>query len=69
MRDEAVITVNGTKLTNNESRVVRLALPTFADIMANQLKIKDASIPLTERYQTDTAHILALIEGRALRTQ
>lgn len=69
MQDEAAVTVNGTRLTNNEARIVRLALATFADIMANQLGFKDDGIALTDRYQTDTAHVLALIEGRAARTQ
>jgi hypothetical protein len=80
MQDEATITVNGTKITNNEARVVRLALATFADIMANQLGFiaslpasrrssQDDGIALTDQYQADTAHILALIEGRAQRTQ
>lgn len=69
MQDEAKITVNGTGLTNNEARVVRLALTTFADILANQLGLKDDGIALTDRYQTDTSHVLALIEGRAPRTQ
>jgi hypothetical protein len=69
VQQEAEITVNGTKLTNNESRVVRIALSTFADIMANQRKFKDNGIPLTDRYQSDTVHVLALIEGRVLRAQ
>ncbi len=42
MQQEAEITVNGTRLTNNEARMVRLALASFADIMANQLGFKDA---------------------------
>ncbi len=69
MQQEAEITVNGTRLTNNEARMVRLALASFADIMANQLGFKDAGIPLSDQYQADTAHVLALIEGRAQRTQ
>jgi hypothetical protein len=44
-------------------------LASFADIMANQLGFKDDDIPLTDQYQADTAHVLALIEGRAQRTQ
>ncbi len=61
MREEAAITVNGTRLTDGEARIVRLALGTFADIMANQLGFKDDGIAVTDRYQTDTAHVLALI--------
>jgi hypothetical protein len=69
MRDEAVITVNGTRLTGTESMVIRLALATFADILANQLGFKDDGIALTDQYQTDVAHVRALIEGRASRIQ
>ena len=69
MQQEAEITVNGTRLTDNESRIVRLALESFADIMANQMGFKDDGIALTDQYPADTAHVLALIEGRAQRTQ
>ncbi len=69
MRDEADIMVNGTRLTDSESMVIRLALATFADILANQLGFKDDGIALTDRYQTDVAHVRALIEGKASRMQ
>lgn len=69
MQQEADITVNGTRLTDNEARIVRLALASFADILANELGFKDDGIALTDRYQTDTAHVIALIEGTAQRTQ
>lgn len=68
-RHEASITVNGTKLTDNEAMVIRLALATFADILANQLGFRDDGIPLTDSYQTDTAHVRALIDDRMPRTQ
>ena len=64
MQDEAAITVNDIRLTHNESRIVRLALATFADIIANQLGFKDDGIPLTDQYQTDTATSSPLIEGQ-----
>jgi hypothetical protein len=69
MQQEAEITVNGTKLTDNESMVVRLALATFADVLATQLGFKDDGIPLTDRYQADVARVRALIDGRMPRTQ
>jgi hypothetical protein len=69
MQDEAEITVNGTKLTDHESAVVRLALATFADILANQLGFKDEGITVTDRYQADVARVRALIGGKAQRTQ
>jgi hypothetical protein len=61
MQHEAEITVNGTKLTDNESRMVRLALASFADILAND------GTELTDRYQAFVARIQALIEGRPQR--
>jgi hypothetical protein len=61
MQHEAEIIVNGTTLTDNESRMVRLALASFADILAND------GTSLTDRYQAFVARIQALIEGRAQR--
>jgi hypothetical protein len=67
MQQEAEITVNGSKLTDNESRMVRLALAAFADLLANDLEVKDDGTALTERYQAFVARIQALIEGRQQR--
>ncbi len=69
MQTEAEITINGAKLTDNESMVVRMALATFADILADGLGFKDDGIPLTDRYQADIAHVQTLIEGGVSRTQ
>jgi hypothetical protein len=69
MQQEAEITINGSKLTDNEAVVVRLAIVTFADILATQLGFKDAGIALTDRYQADVAHVRALIEDTTPRTQ
>jgi hypothetical protein len=69
MQQEAEITVNGTNLTNDEARVVRVALATLADALSIQLEYKDNGIPLTDQYQTDVANVRALIDGRMLRSQ
>jgi hypothetical protein len=69
VQQEAEITVNGTKLTNSESTVVRVALATFADILAEGLGLMDDAIPLTEHYQSNLAHVRALIDGIVPRTQ
>jgi hypothetical protein len=69
MRNEAAITVNGTRLTDTESMVLRRALATFEDILANQMGFKDDGIALTDQYLTDVAHVRALIEGSANRIQ
>jgi hypothetical protein len=52
-----------------ESMVIRRALATFEDILANQLGFKDDGIALTDQYLTDIAHVRALIEGGAGRIQ
>jgi hypothetical protein len=69
MREEAQIMINGTKLTNDEARVVRVALATLAEVLSNQIGFKDNGIPLTDQYQTDVANVRALIDGRMLRTK
>jgi len=69
MQQEAEIAVNGTELTGSEVRVVRVALEALANILANDLGFKDEGSPLTDRYQTDIAHVLALIEKRQSRAQ
>jgi hypothetical protein len=67
MQQEAEITVNGSKLTDNESRMVRLALAAFADLLANDAEVQDDGAALTERYQAFVSRIQALIEGRQQR--
>jgi hypothetical protein len=69
MRQEAEITINGTKLTDNEARVVRVALASFADILAVDLGFKSDGIALTDRYQSDAARIRALMENKPSRAQ
>ncbi len=69
VQDEAAITVNGTRLTDSESRVIRLAMASFADILANEIVLKNDGIALTDQYRTDVALVRALIDGRAQRSQ
>jgi len=69
MQQEAETTINGSKLTDNEAMVVRLALATFADVLSTGLGFKDDGIALTDRYQADVAHVRALLEGKTPRTQ
>ena len=45
--------------------MVRLALSTFEDVLANELAFKDDGIPITDRYLTDVARIRALLEPAA----
>jgi hypothetical protein len=69
MQDEAQITINGTPLSASEARVIRLAMDSFADILENQLGLKDESLPLADRYIRDVARVRELIEGKATRVQ
>jgi hypothetical protein len=69
MQGEADITVNGTRLTHDEARIVRLALESFADILENQLGFKDDGISISDKYVTDTARVIALLGTRTERTQ
>jgi hypothetical protein len=69
MQDEAQITVNGTPLTADEARIVRLALESFEDVLKNALGFKDDGTALTDKYLTDVGHIRLLIEGKARRVQ
>jgi len=69
MHGEAEIAVNGTRLTHDEARIVRLALESFADILENQLGFKDDGIQISDKCVTDTTRILALISERAKRKQ
>lgn len=63
------ITINGTRLRDDEVRIVRLALEAFSDILENQLDFKDDGIPISDKYVTDTARVLSLINGRTERKQ
>ena len=69
MPDEALITVNGTRLSTDEARIVRLALESFEDVLANALGFKDDGIALTDKYLTDVAHIRLLIDGKPSQPQ
>jgi hypothetical protein len=65
MAQEAAITINGTMLTDNESMIVRMALATFEDVLADGLGLKDDGIPITDQYMTGIARIRALLHPSA----
>lgn len=69
MGQEAEITVNGTKLTHNEARIVRVALTSVASILANDKGFNEDGNQLAARYQADIAHVLMLLENRQSRAQ
>ena len=41
MQDEAVITINGVKLSDTESMTVRVAVDTLANVLAENLEEKE----------------------------
>jgi hypothetical protein len=68
MKDEAVITINGVKLTDTESMTVRVAIDTLANVLAEGLEEKE-SRELTDRYVDSLSRIQTLLESRELRKQ
>ena len=58
MQDEAAITVNGTRLTDSESRVIRLAMASFADILANEIVLKNTGHWVLEERSKETTDAL-----------
>jgi hypothetical protein len=69
MHEEAVITINGAKLTDAESMTVRVAIDTLANVLAEGLGLKDDGIPLTDRYMESLSRIQNLLENRESRKQ
>jgi hypothetical protein len=49
--------------------MIRLALESFEDVLANALGFKDDGIALTDKYLADVAHIRALMANKAPRKQ
>jgi hypothetical protein len=68
MQDEAVITINGVKLSDAESMTVRVAVDTLANVLAEGLEEKEAQ-ELTALYMDSLARIQALLELRETRRQ
>jgi hypothetical protein len=68
MQDEAVIIINGVKLSDAESMTVRVAIDTLANVLAEGLEEKSAQ-ELTAVYMDSLVRIQGLIENREARTQ
>lgn len=69
MQDEAEITINGAKLTDAEAMTVRVAIDTFANVLAEGLGLESDGIALTDRYMTSLSRIQNLLESREVRRQ
>jgi hypothetical protein len=69
MREEAAITINGARLADAESMTVRVAIDTFANVLAEGLGLTDDGIALTDRYMESLSRIQNLLENRESRKQ
>jgi hypothetical protein len=68
MQDEAVITINGVKLSDAESMTIRVAVDTLADVLAEGLEEKEVQ-DLTALDMDSLVRIQALLESRETRKQ
>src|ERR1700736_3998584 len=68
MKDEAEITINGTKLTDSESMTIRVAVDTLANVLAEDVAAEgDQSVD--DRYMAALTNIQALLDIRQTRKQ
>ncbi len=68
MQNEAVITINGVKLSDTESMTVRVAIDTLANVLAEGLEENEGR-ELTAVYLDSLSRIQALLESREARKQ
>jgi predicted nucleotide-binding protein len=68
MQDEAVITINGVKLTDAESMTVRVAVDTLANVLAEGMEEKEGQ-ELSAVYVDSLVRIQALLERPESRKQ
>jgi hypothetical protein len=71
MRDEADITINGTRLSDAEAETMRVAIDTLANVLAEGLAVGDQGITAaaTERYLAALVNIQKLLDSRPGRVQ
>jgi hypothetical protein len=68
MQDEADITINGKKLSDQESMTVRVAIDTLTNVRAEGLQEKEGRA-LSEIYVASLSRIQMLLESRESRRQ
>jgi hypothetical protein len=68
MQDEAVIIINGVKLSDAESMTVRVAIDTLANVLAEGLEEKEGQ-ELTTVYMDSLLRIQGLLDSREARKQ
>jgi hypothetical protein len=69
MKEEASITINGSKLSDAESMTIRVAVDTLANVLAEGLEMEGDAQELTERYMAALTRIQTLLESREERRQ
>ena len=69
MKEEAEITINGSKLTDSESMTVRVAIDTLANVLTEGLGEEVEGVELTNRYIESLTRIQTLLENRESRKQ
>jgi len=68
MQDEAVITINGVKLTDAESMTIRVAVDTLANVLAEGLEEQEGQ-ELSAVYLDSLVRIQGLLENPESRKQ
>lgn len=62
MTKEAEIVIDGTKLTDNEAMIIRVAVGAFiSELSDGRLGFVIDGVPITDRYQSDAGYIHSLL--------
>ena len=70
MHQEAEIFINGSRLSEEESMTLRIAIDTFANALAEEgIGIADNRTSVTGRYMASLSRIQLLLENPATRNQ
>ena len=66
MSGEAAITINGKRLNDEESHIVRMAVDTFRAVMAQGIEEKDKGVlaAMTPAYQNALSTVQTLLDMR-----
>ena len=71
MSDEAAVTINGRRLTEDESAIMRMAVKTFTIVMAQGIEERDEGVTgaLTEPYVAALVAVQKMLDIRPERIQ
>jgi hypothetical protein len=64
MSGETTITINGTRLSDEESHIIRMAVDTFRAVMAQGIEEKDEGVlsAMTQVYQDALSTVQTLLD-------